>query len=218
MHIRLSSQGLLSSGRSRNSLSSLGWLDRKCRCRLHGILEHCRDPGESIAVDSCTSSPGFRLKSLSKCHPTCHGQRDSEASIRLDLHRFQEPVELDDLASKLEPAFNGSANIHLESSEHTFGAFRCRSCGMANRKERCTSASCLQCSTAYTFSPSCEEVSVSRPRKMELCFSGSRSDLGHANMLLTNDDLPLRLTSSFDTGARVRTALFAPLTHLSEYC
>ncbi|SPO49124.1 uncharacterized protein PSANT_06815 [Moesziomyces antarcticus] len=38
---------------------------------------------------------------------------------------------------------------------------------------------------------------------MELCFSGSRSDLGHANMLLTNDDLPLRLTSSFDTGARV---------------
>ncbi|SPO49402.1 uncharacterized protein PSANT_07095 [Moesziomyces antarcticus] len=46
-------------------------------------------------------------------------------------------------------------------------------------------------------------VSASRPRKMELCFSGSRSDLGHANMLLTNDDLPLRLTSSFDTGARV---------------
>ncbi|GAC71457.1 hypothetical protein PANT_3c00036 [Moesziomyces antarcticus T-34] len=106
-------------------------------------------------------------------------QRHSEASIRLDLHRFQEPVELDDLASKLEPAFNGSANIHLESSEHTFGAFRCRSCGMAN------------------------QVSVSRPRKMELCFSGSRSDLGHANMLLTNDDLPLRLTSSFDTGARI---------------
>ncbi|SPC64746.1 uncharacterized protein UHOD_07112 [Ustilago sp. UG-2017b] len=40
-------------------------------------------------------------------------------------------------------------------------------------------------------------------RKMELSFTGSRSDLGHANILLTNDDLTERTVSTFSDGTRV---------------
>ncbi|CCF50126.1 uncharacterized protein UHOR_07112 [Ustilago hordei] len=40
-------------------------------------------------------------------------------------------------------------------------------------------------------------------RKMELSFTGSRSDLGHANILLSNDDLTERTVSTFSDGTRV---------------
>ncbi|SPO24010.1 uncharacterized protein UTRI_03449_B [Ustilago trichophora] len=63
--------------------------------------------------------------------------------------------------------------------------------------------------TLLGFRCSAKENSLSRQRKMELSFTGSRSDLGKANMVLTDDDLTKRSLSTFTDGTRICTYYIA---------
>ncbi|SPO24181.1 uncharacterized protein UTRI_03449 [Ustilago trichophora] len=96
-----------------------------------------------------------------------------------------------------------------DMSEQTLLGFRCSVCGRANRKPRLEVASCLHCSASFMLTNKATEKSLSHRRKMELSFTGSRSDLGKANMVLSDDDLTKRSVSTFTDGSRICTYYIA---------
>ncbi|KAJ1023349.1 hypothetical protein NDA18_004874 [Ustilago nuda] len=97
----------------------------------------------------------------------------TEISLTLNTTRMR------DHAGKPSTSATSSAAslLPLNDLKHTFLGFRCRNKDAAKL--------------------------LPTRRKMELSFTGSRSDLGHANILLSNDDLTERTVSTFSDGSRV---------------
>ncbi|SOV07932.1 uncharacterized protein UDID_07112 [Ustilago sp. UG-2017a] len=123
----------------------------------------------------------------------------TEISLTLNTTRMR------DHAGKPSTSTTSSAAslLPLNDLKHTFVGFRCSICGRANRKTDWSFACCVHCSTSSVFQNKDAAKLLPSGRKMELSFTGSRSDLGQANILLTNDDLTERTVSTFSDGTRV---------------
>lgn len=102
-----------------------------------------------------------------------------------------------------EAAPHTSDQHHLGGRGETFLSFGCKVCGRVNRKTSWRSATCEHCSTSTVFQDPSTLESLSRGRKMELSFTGARSDLGQANILLTHEALTERSVLTFSDGTRV---------------
>lgn len=97
----------------------------------------------------------------------------------------------------------------LRKVDHSFLAFRCRVCGRANRKDSLKKVRCLHCATAFTIADEQAPVLLLQSRKMELHFTGCRSDLGQANILAAENAFTQRSVSTFSDGVRVGCLSFS---------
>lgn len=149
-------------------------------------------------------------------------QRYDDSSVKLTLIWNQNQLIAYEREVSTHTTFDIADLLPHDMSEQTLLGFRCSVCGKANRKLRWEVASCLHCSASFTLTNKAIEKSLSRRRKMELSFTGSRSDLGKANMVLSDDDLSKRTVSTFTDGTRVgwieslSFVLHKQLSHLSN--
>ncbi|KAJ9474369.1 RTA1-like protein [Pseudozyma hubeiensis] len=100
----------------------------------------------------------------------------------------------------------------LRKADHSFLGFRCRVCGRANRKDSLKKVHCLHCATAFTITDEEAPILLLQSRKMELHFTGCRSDLGQANILVAENAFTQRSVSTFSDGARIDATAFPTIS------
>lgn len=136
-------------------------------------------------------------------------QRHNKASVCIVL-TWNQDHNLSNAAEN--SVFLGPSTIDsdcFDRSGTTFLGFRCKVCGKANSKTSWDDISCTHCSTPFSNKKDKPYKSTSRRRKMELSFTGSRSDLGRANLFLSDQGVTKRSVSTFRDGTRVSHVPFS---------
>lgn len=165
------------------------------------------DPGKECRVidDSVALAKVIFLRTF--CIAKLEQKNESHARLTLTPNDKVDPLASGVIADG--PARTDTP-LPLDASQQTLLGFRCSVCGKGNRKCSLEFDQCQHCSSKFATGKDAR-TSSSRTRKMELHFTGSKSDLGQANMLLTEDDVTQRSVSSFSDGTRVCTYHFADL-------